>query len=247
MIIVGKRTYVNGRFTQTPTPSGFRKVIVMIKTDVFRHEYDMLSPYNLHTDDGVIVENKWQFSKVYRFVLASSQTYSGTNKTQVWSHPAEVHTDEQLNPLPAYYAWRHKGFASQHPIRYPVGMQQRKDCLYSFIEGTDPTKPENRLNYIQARMQIYYPEYVKAAMKVPHFHWLLDRLRAGENLHIIEVDGPHLEDLEYYKAKYGVGDDFITQHGMVATQENLRIMANDPKHPFGHGYCLATALINQLA
>ncbi|AEX61932.1 hypothetical protein c7_R1070 [Megavirus courdo7] len=31
---------------------------------------------------------------------------------------------------------------------------------------------------------------------------------------------------------------------MLVTDENLAIMLHDPKHPFGHGYCLAMALTN---
>ena len=30
---------------------------------------------------------------------------------------------------------------------------------------------------------------------------------------------------------------------MLITPENLNIMLNDPKHPYGHGYCLAKALL----
>lgn len=39
-------------------------------------------------------------------------------------------------------------------------------------------------------------------------------------------------------------NDFIIDNTMVATLENLIIMLNDEKYPFGHGYCLASALMN---
>lgn len=68
-------------------------------------------------------------------------------------------------------------------------------------------------------------------------------LQEGKNLLIIEVDGPHQESLDYYKEKYNVDDDFIVNSTMLATKENLEIMLNDTKHPFGHMYCLAACLL----
>lgn len=43
---------------------------------------------------------------------------------------------------------------------------------------------------------------------------------------------------------YNVDDSFIQNHTMLATKENLNIMIDDIKHPFGHGYCLAMALLS---
>ena len=74
---------------------------------------------------------------------------------------------------------------------------------------------------------------------------LKNRLINGENLLIIEVDGPHQESLDYYKEKYEVGDDFIQKNTMLANDENINIMLNDTKHPFGHGYCLAMTLLDK--
>ena len=68
-------------------------------------------------------------------------------------------------------------------------------------------------------------------------------MQYGENLLIIEVDGPHSEAINYYQQKYNVKGDFIEQNTMLATPENLEIMLNDPKYPYGHGYCLANILL----
>ena len=48
-----------------------------------------------------------------------------------------------------------------------------------------------------------------------------------------------------YKQKYGVGNDFIQNDTMLITKDNIEIMLNDTKHPFGHGYCLAMALLDK--
>lgn len=47
------------------------------------------------------------------------------------------------------------------------------------------------------------------------------------------MDGPHEEDLQYYK-----------NNTILATKDNLTIILNDSKCPFGHGYCLASILLN---
>ncbi len=39
-----------------------------------------------------------------------------------------------------------------------------------------------------------------------------------------------------------VDDNFIENGTILATPTNLRIMLEDPKRPFGHGYCVAMAL-----
>lgn len=49
------------------------------------------------------------------------------------------------------------------------------------------------------------------------------------------MDGPHQESLEYYREEYGVGDDFIEHNSIEVNLENMKLMLNDPKHPFGHG------------
>ena len=62
---------------------------------------------------------------------------------------------------------------------------------------------------------------------------------------IIEVDGPHQESLNYYKHTYGVSEDFIDKNTISVNENNMKIMLNDTKHPFGHGYCLAMALLDK--
>jgi len=53
---------------------------------------------------------------------------------------------------------------------------------------------------------------------------------------------PQERSLGYYMKTYSVSDDFIEDGTIIASEKNLRIMLNDPKHAFGHGYCLAWCL-----
>jgi hypothetical protein len=86
------------------------------------------------------------------------------------------------------------------------------------------------------------PEYLYLARQQRQYNQLLKSLQKGQNLLIIEIDGPHQESLPYYQANYGVSSDFIQNDTMLATPGNLQIMLNDTKHAFGHGYCLAWGL-----
>jgi len=233
-IRVGKILYGSGK-PEHPSFEGFTPIVVMTKSS----KYGSLGPYCLRNSEGHIMENIWQFSKVYPRVPASKQVYSRYDSTVIWKHPPETHTEPKTQePLEAYWKWREKGFGCSYPVRYPVGRAHRKNCLYSLKE-----KGGKRLSYVEARKEIYLPVYCDLVRKEPQFAGLQARLQKGENLLIIEVDGPHQESLEYYQETYRVSEDFIEDDTMLATFDNLKIMLNDSKHPFGHGYCLAAALL----
>jgi len=88
------------------------------------------------------------------------------------------------------------------------------------------------------RITLRYNEY---------FQKLIEKLKKGKNILIIEVDGPDQLLLPYYKQKYGVGDDFIKNGITEATDKNLNIFLNDPMRPFGHGFTIAMILKEELA
>lgn len=128
---------------------------------------------------------------------------------------------------------------TKYPVRWPVGKIYSKKCLYSIPEDDINV----RLNYVEARKQIYLKSYLEAVVKESQYKELSKRLAKGENLLIIEVDGPHQESLDYYIQTYGVSKLFIQESTVRATKRNLELLINDTKHPFGHGYCLAAALL----
>ncbi len=128
----------------------------------------------------------------------------------------------------------------KYAVRYPVTFNHRHKCLFSFKEN-----PTEQLLYIEGRKEIYLPVYCTLVKRVSTFDKLRKKLANGENLLIIEVDGPHEESMNYYRENYGVSDDFIQKNTMLVTEENIKIMLNDTKHPFGHGYCLAMALLGK--
>jgi hypothetical protein len=236
---VGRSTYKYGRVI-LPTWPGFTQIVSLTYPNT---TYGDLSPYHLKNERGQLLENTYQFSRVFPNVPAVSIPYSSKNKKIVWEWPAEQHVrDRKLTP--EYFNWRKTGMNNPEPVRCPVGWAHRKECLFSLEFDKPPNSKTNpRLDYIQARQKIYLPQYLAAVKKHEKFVDLKQRLANGENLLIIEIDGPHQESLNYYIDAYDVDEKFIENDSMLATDANLKIMLLDPKHPFGHGYCLAMALM----
>lgn len=189
MIRVGRCTYSSGKKIDPEYP-GFTKIVVMMKS---HSKWWPLSPYELKNDNGHIMENIWQFSKVYATIPQTIQYKSRYDKTIIWSSSKEKHyKNGQL--LPAYHEWRHKGMNAPYAIRYPVGFENRSKCLFALKEENGEP-----LNYIESRKAIYVPVYCDFVRKQPLFTDLQKRLQKGEQLLIVEVDGPHSESLSYYQ------------------------------------------------
>lgn len=239
MIRVGRctRDKKNKKLNIYPSYENFTSILIMHYDN---SKYYDLSPYVLKDEYGRYMENVWQFAKCYKTVPKVSIKQS---KVIIWEHDEEIHLDDKGNITPAYLAWREKGMNCRYPIRYPVGFNHRTLCQYALADDNGEIN-YTKLDYIQGRKIIYGPVFDTLVKKEPLFYELKERLNEGENLLIIEVDGPHGESLDYYKEKYNVADDFIENNTMLVTQQNIDIMLNDDKHPFGHGYCLAMALLD---
>jgi hypothetical protein len=245
MLKIGRCLFAKDKPRFDPEVEGFTPITVLTETEP---EFWELSPFYLTDEKKRNMENIWQFSKVYKKVPHSKQrgVVSYNEKTNyatygvVWEHPGELHV-KNGNLTKEYKAWRKRGMFCKYPIRYPVGFQHRSECLYAI---KNRNHLDEHLDYIEARKAIYMPVYCKLVKQQQKFKDLRKRLQDGENLLIIEVDGPHSKSLQYYKNTYGVGDDFISDNGVVDySLENMKLLLNDPKHNFGHGYCLALALM----
>lgn len=254
MIRIGRSIYSRDGKRTDPCFHNFEPIIVLTKSS----KYGSLSPYEVKDIKGRRIENIWQFSKVYPVVPYIKLNESRYSSKVVWEHPLEKHIISKVNKNEIYswseekikqnltndfYNWRRKGMENNEPVRYPVGFNNKGDCICAFSENEDESINYKPLDYISARKIIYLPIYIKYVKQKSQFKELKQKLKDGKNLLIIEVDGPHQESLEYYKNLYNVKDDFIQNNTILATKENLDIMLNDTKHNFGHGYCLALALL----
>lgn len=242
---VGRCTYDGSGKRTDPSFPGFTSILVLTKSSA----YGELGPYVLKDRKGRIIENVWQASKVYPEIPKTVCKVSRYDSRIAWSHPAETHatwddTTKTYNLNKNYLNWRKKLQECQDPIRYPVGFDHRHKCLFAMAENPDGTINTTPLNYIESRKKIYVPIYVEAAKRCPTFDSLKARLENGENLLIVEVDLCHEESMAHYVQEYDVPNDFIVNGTMLVTKENLSIMLNDSKHPYGHGYCLSAALLD---
>ncbi|RYE20044.1 MAG: hypothetical protein EOP45_11675 [Sphingobacteriaceae bacterium] len=245
---VGRLAYTNdGKLVKMPSFDNHTPIVVTTRYS----EYASLSPFFLKSDNDQIIENVYQFAKIYPNVTATTKYLSRASRHFIWNHPSEEHVDQSGQPNDLYWQWRKKGMAANNAIRYPVGFRGRHECVGILwddnIHQLDPTakiecNKESFLPYIEGRKKVYYPLYRDSVIKQPNFEQLKQRILGGENLLVLEPDGPHQESLQYYKTTYGVDDDFIVDDSMQATKNNLQIMMDDVKHPFGHGYCLAALL-----
>lgn len=241
LIRVGRRIYRGAKYTD-PSYLGFKPILCLTAST----PYDDLGPYVVKDENGVIIENRWQGSKVYGTVPKSTQRLSRWNPTVIWDHPTEQHVDVSGNLLPAWFAWNKKLFENEFPVRYPVGINARHTCLGVYDKKYCKTpNVEHLLGKVELRIKVYCENYCAAVRKCEKFAKLQSMLSKGQNLLIIEVDGPHQEDIDYYKQEYKVEDDFIERDTMLVNEKNIQIMLNDTKYSYGHGYCLAVALLDK--
>lgn len=206
-----------------------------------------LSPYHLKDEKGKILENIWQFSKWYPSVTKQNIPFSKyMSDVIIWSHPSELHSIND-NPTDKYWDWRKKGMNNKYAVRYPAGYYNRANCICS-LWPSDPSeqplitieKLYDRLDYIEARKKIYIGEYVRLHKNVEDFAILKERLDSGENLQIVEVDGPD-PTLDYFP--YDLID--VNNPGLIINKKVIQSLVNDKRKPFGHGYVIASLLLDK--
>lgn len=239
MIRVGRCSYDKKGKRTDPSYPGFTPIVVLMSS---HSEWGVLGPYNMKNEKGQIFENVWQFQRAFEKVPATTQYYSRWSNIITWQHPEETHliNDEPTNE---YWKWREKGMNNKYYVRYPVGFHYRHNVKFALLQNEQGKY--DKIDYITSRKKVYVNEYTRLVRQQQKFKELQDRLKKGENLLIIEVDGPHGESIQYYKNKYNVLDDFIINNTILVNENNIKIMLNDPKYPFGHGYCLAMALLDK--
>ena len=255
-----------GRLSKNENPStdGFIPIVVMTKSS----KYGDIGPYCLKNKQGHIMENIWQFSKVYKDVPETKQVYSRWDNRTIWEWPAEQHVKNRPTIIYNTDQLSAKEITLLRKI-IPENKGKDDDCIpndlywkwrHAGLNNPDAVRypvglnhrhkclyslvDGKKLDYVEARKLIYLKEYSDLVKQHPLFLKLKKMLSEGKNLLIIEIDGPHEESLDYYIEKYGVGCDFIENNTMIASKDNLEIMLNDTKHAFGHGYCLAACLLD---
>ncbi len=176
-----------------------------------------LSPFRIKTDNGCLFENYWQAHKVWQNVTKQS--------TKNWSWPAETHGE----PNEAWDKWHEALKKHTEPVRRPNG---RAIPLYAWFES-------EQLDVVQARKRIYIPVLQKLYRAHPTYQKLLEVVRDGQNICILEPDGCH-------HSQYSQGRD-VNMEMLIEWQDRTQQEHDENRYfPYGHGYVIALTLFQDL-
>ena len=239
MSIITKRVTSLNESNSCLVPDDYEKVNVFTWHSKDSKYYE-LSPYFLKTDGkeelqnngNILFENFWQGSKVYpivypieifpHYTLKSNRKYLSWEWTTTNYHILENKVQEN------YFEWRQSIFNCNKPLRYPNGIKNRKSCAFSLLG-------DKRLNYIQARKEIYVKEYSRLIRNTNAYKTLLTKLCTNKNLCIIEIDVPSYDKTGMWKSNENnicyMSLDFLYQ------------LQNQETYPFGHGLVLSMCLL----
>ena len=226
MIRVGKYNY---KTKTAPVIEGYQNVIIHTQGD--------LSPYTMRDSKGRIMENWWQFHKIWQQVYKQKQPISQFVKLDAagelfckdirWEWKDQIHMDGD-EPTDDYWEWRTAGLNHQKWVRYPNGFGHHKECKGSYYKG-------KLVGIVEARRQIYFKKYREIAVATAQYKKLKEMLEKGINIQIVEVDGPdYLESYPYNKTVNG---------SLVMNEKRLRALIENTNHAFGHGFALAACLM----
>jgi len=232
---------------QCVAPDGYIVVNVLSWHEHDTPYYD-LCPYVLKTDGheiqdnkgGVIFENFWQGSKVYPIVkpieVYPHHTFKGNKKYLWWSYDKEeTHIDDNGDVKKEYFNWKKSLFDCAKPVRYPNSYALKHTCKFTLLVKKDGT--QEKLNYLEARKQLYCNEYMRLVRTKSSYKKLLNMLLEGKKLCIFEVDVPAV-------TKKGVHGKYAKDGNVFkASLKKINKLLNDTSEPFGHGLCLAKALL----
>jgi hypothetical protein len=254
---VGK---IAGRFDKGiryPVTEGYINIVVcsINKTKIG----SQLTPFTLTDNNYKIMENIWQFSKVYKTI----NSHTIHNKSRVtWNWPASEHISQDTDLLtPAYWKWRKAGMNHPDPIRSPVPTMDRRKCLYcawpsnflgekltlESLENIDsPFDEITQLPYVSARIKVYCPLYMCLAKIQSDFFILQKMIEDGYNIQILDIDGPIRDDFPPYNNNMIAGQYGEDGVGSIPlSREIIRDLINNVMQPFGHGFVLAVALLGE--
>lgn len=232
LVKVAKYNYKTGIL---PVSKGYINVLIHTKSQ--KQELGkQLSPYVLKNINEQLIENVWQFSKIYPTVYKQRQSiHRNQPNVIVWEHDQEQHYIND-KPTDSYWKWREKGMNNWYAVRYPNGFKGRHECKGCIVGTKDDYKI---LGYIESRKAVYCKEYIDSAPLTDDFKTLKSMLNNGKNLQLIEVDGPD------YNLNYAPYDQISKDNpGLDITEDTIKMLLNDPRKPFGHGYVVAALLLD---
>lgn len=178
---------------------------------------------NILKYDGKILQNIWEFSKIYPQHLT-------VKNYNLLPHIKNLH--EFIKP--EYWTWQTNGWESVKPIRYPFGIMACGDHV-GFIKKTGEnieflTEPE-------ARKKIFAPIYKKLVQKTDDYKKLQEMHNNGYNLQLCDLYALNIEQKGAY------GEDKV---GSVAIDANIIEKLINSNHDFTTACYIAAFLLSVL-
>lgn len=162
--------------------------------------------------------NSGDFRELSPFVLSAPPARRFENLWQFSKvYPNQVYASGE--PMPEWERWRKQGWGDYRARRYPMG--KGVIPLYSFWQG-------KHLDYIEARKQIYAPEYARNVIKTNSYKSL------RELYNECDLRNPELILVDY--------DAYDHQ----ALGMSLVDVINNPNRKMGHAFVLLMMLTNCL-
>ncbi len=174
---------------------------------------------NIPKDAEVIdtTSNSGEWSSLSPFILSAPPAKRFENLWQYSKvYPQNINQNGSLNE--SWYGWSKQGFEKNLAVRYPMG--KGVIPVFSLWQG-------QRLGYIDARKQIYIPEYSKNVVKTEAFkklQALYDFINSGVDLVLLDYDAYDHKAL-----------------GMT-----LKDVVNNPKRKCGHAFVLISLLTGEV-
>lgn len=190
-----------------------------------------IGPVYYETPNGIdsapIFENFWQSFKVWERVDKQSK--------KEWIWPKEVHFDSQTAmPNENWYKWHNALLHHNQPVRRPNG---KAIPLFAWWYDSN-TKSYYKLDTILARKVIYIPFLKHLYRQNTTYQKLLEKFKNGQNILLVEPDGPLLD-------VYPQGKEFNLEI-LNRWIEKMNFGEEGYPHkysPYGHGYVLASCLL----
>ena len=172
--------------------------------------------YPITTFDGLVYqnfENWWQSSKIY----PDLNHYKNENLTE------------------EFFEWRKQWSKEKQGCRILRCNKNLKKCLKSTSKSLRQLcyKPiaayhdGEIVDYITSR-DFYLREYINVIKNKKYFNDLYERVKNGEKIMILDLDGPLLD---------------LYPEGREVSWNMIQEAMNDPKYPFGHGYVICCLLL----
>lgn len=234
--------------TDKPVPVEGYEAINVLKWS--GSKWKVFCPYYLRTDGkeinenpgNVLFENYYQGSKVYDKVydikVYASKWHQGQEKYLWFQYETatpggDTLVDGENFDESLYNRWRDAIWSCNKAVRYPNGISRKKNVKFTLCirDGT-----ETRMDYLTARRRVYFDEYVRLVRNLPEYKVLINKIRSGTRLMLCEIDVPAAGK----RGEHGMDCD-----GNFCTMriEKIEKLMMDDSEAFGHGLCMAHALL----